>query len=306
VVLGVYFTLLAQRKGVQHIHAHHGYFASWAAMIARRVADIPYSVTLHGSDLLIDQQFLDLKTIPAQFVVTVSEYNRRVLLEVVPALDQGHVFVNHPGIPIARQPFEPARPSGSSPALVLLSVGRLHPVKNHEFLISACRALKDQRLRFLCLIVGDGPLKRALRTLVTHLGLEEEVKVLGGVDPAMMPPCYKFADLFVLTSRSEGIPLVLMEAMQYGTVVVAPNITGLPELVRHGETGILYPEGDISRLVSEIQAIRNGAYRLGDIVVRARRLVEDKFNAERNTAVLADVMIRHVRRDGTLANRANA
>src|SRR5579863_3861121 len=74
--LGAYYALLLEKRGVQHIHVHHGYFGSWVAMVAARLLDIPFSMTLHGSDLLLHAAYLDLKLRHCSFCVTVSRFNR--------------------------------------------------------------------------------------------------------------------------------------------------------------------------------------------------------------------------------------
>ena len=93
-------------------------------------------------------------------------------------------------------------------------------------------------MTFECLIAGEGPERRNLESLIRRCGLEERVTLLGHVPREHMDSLYDRADVVVLTSRSEGIPLVLMEAMARGKIVLAPAITGIPELVIAGRDGI--------------------------------------------------------------------
>ena len=130
----------------------------------------------------------------------------------------------------------------------MLAVGRLHPVKDHAFLLRACHELKTSGADFACLIAGEGPERPWLEHLIRNLGLEDQVKLLGHLSRQQLDACYELCDLVVLTSRSEGIPLVLMEAMARGKIVLAPAITGIPELVKDGETGFLYRAGFAGRL----------------------------------------------------------
>ena len=147
-LLGACYALKLQGRGVEHIHVHHGYFASWIAMVAARLLDIDYSVTLHGSDLLLHGAYLDTKLRHCSFCVTVSEFNRRFILEHYPEVEagknrgpahgSGFVFVRACDFSIAaRQP--------ESECLTMLAVGRLHPVKDHAFLLRACHELKNAR-----------------------------------------------------------------------------------------------------------------------------------------------------------------
>ena len=125
----------------------------------------------------------------------------------------------------------------------------MHRVKDHAFLVQACALLKANGVSFLCLIVGDGPERKSLEQLIIDFGLPSEVKLLGYVPRERLDSYYAISDLVVLTSRSEGIPLVLMEAMAHGKTVLAPAITGIPELVLHRETGFLYRSGSLEDFV---------------------------------------------------------
>jgi len=88
----------------------------------------------------------------------------------------------------------------------------------------------------------------------------------------------------VLTSRSEGIPLVLMEAMVRGKTVLAPRITGIPELVQHGKTGFLYRPGSLEDFVTQVERISKSQSTLGPIRNAARQHVIEHFNREKNIA----------------------
>src|SRR5438552_2733895 len=101
-------------------------------------------------------------------------------------------------------------------------------------------AISDRELPFECSIAGEGPERRHLESLIRKFRLEDRVTLLGHVAREQMDSLYDRADIVVLTSRSEGIPLVLMEAMARGKIVLAPAITGIPELVIAGKTGFLY------------------------------------------------------------------
>jgi len=135
----------------------------------------------------------------------------------------------------------------------LLSVGRLHAVKNYGFLIQACAALRSYGLDFLCWIVGEGPERPALETLIDELRLRDQVLLLGHVDRTDLSSYYQYADLIALTSLSEGLPVVLMEAMAREKLVLAPAITGIPELVEHRRNGFLYKSGSLTDFVSTVR-----------------------------------------------------
>ncbi|PYX88340.1 MAG: hypothetical protein DMG68_08755, partial [Acidobacteria bacterium] len=162
----------------------------------------------------------------------------------------------------------------------ILSVGRLHAVKDHSFLLEACATLRQRGVNFLCLIAGKGPERQSLERQIVRLGLQREVKLLGHVPHAGLGVLYARADLVVLTSRSEGIPLTLMEAMAYGRPVLAPNITGIPELVEDGKTGFLYQPRSLSDFITRVEMIRKRSAALDPLCRAARQRVLTHFNRE--------------------------
>ena len=250
--LGAYYAVLLQGRGVGHIHVHHGYFGSWIAMVAARLLGVSFSNTLHGSDLLLDRAYLDTKLENCRFCMTISEYNRRFILKHFPAIDPGKIVVSRLGVDAPQPAQSRGRFSGGPHTFTLLSVGRLHAVKDHAFLVRACSRLRDQGLDFECVIAGEGPERRRLEVLIQGNRLQRRLTLLGHVPWSQMDSLYRRADVVVLTSRSEGIPLVLMEAMARGRIVLAPAITGIPEIVIGGKTGFLYAPGLLEDFVARI------------------------------------------------------
>src|SRR5262249_38477579 len=160
-----------------------------------------------GSDLLLHRAYLDLKLANCRFCTTISDFNRRFLLQQIPQVKPEKILVCRMGVE-SREICE-ATPKINPVPFILLTVGRLHPLKGHAFLIHACHDLKLRGLRFQCLIAGEGGERPLLEKLISNLGLDLEVTLLGHLTHAELDRVYAIADLVVLTSRSEGIPLVL-------------------------------------------------------------------------------------------------
>jgi glycosyltransferase involved in cell wall biosynthesis len=137
-------------------------------------------------------------------------------------------------------------------AIVLTHVGRFAPPKNHALLIEAFAQVRAHTPLYL-LLVGGGELEDAVRQQVAGLGLQERVRFLGV--RADVPAILNASDVFVLSSRWEGNPLSVMEAMAAGLPVVSTAVGGVPELVREGETGLLVPSGDAAALARALQAL---------------------------------------------------
>ena len=291
--LGAYYAVSLQGRGVTHIHVHHGYFASWVAMVAARLLGIDFSMTLHGSDLLLHAAYLDMKLKNCNFCITISEFNRRYILAHYPDADPAKVAVCRMGVEASRAI---PTPRVAPERVVMLAVGRLHAVKDHAFLIRACKIVKERGLEFLCIIAGEGPQRAALQRLICGLELRSQVRLLGHCSRAELDDLYSMSDLVVLTSRSEGIPLVLMEAMVRGKVVLAPGITGIPELVLDGQTGFLYEPGSLDDFVAKIEMIRQAQANLLPIRCAARQHVEQHFNQKKNIAAFVDVFLDRLNR----------
>jgi len=277
---------------VEHIHAHHGYFASWMALAAARLLGIGFSFTLHGSDLLRRADLLSAKLRACQFCVTVSDYNRQFILRNYPSAPAEKIIVQRLGVDRVL-PW----PRSASPAeaefeekrrLCLLSVGRLHRVKDHRFLIQACAGLRENGVDFVCWIVGEGPERSALEHQILASGLQERVTLIGRVPRADLHGYYRYADLVVMTSKSEGIPVVLMEAMAHAKLVLAPAITGIPELVQHQRTGFLYQPGSLADFVSAVSWIYANKSSLTGIQGAAAASIAASYNRQRNVRAFAD------------------
>lgn len=295
--LGSYYALLLSPLGVEHIHVHHGYFSAWIAMVAARLLGISYSVTLHGSDLLLHGFYLDTKLENCRFCVTISEFNRRYLLEHYPQIAPEKIIVQRTGVDSPDAPAVLDRKEDKGAPFVLLSVGRLHPVKDHAFLLRACRRLKDRGLPFACLLAGDGPARTSIERLLRDLDLQGEVRLLGHISHAQLTGYYAVCDLVVLTSRSEGIPLALMEAMAHGRPALAPAITGIPELVTDGRTGFLYRPGSIEDFVANVETASRSRSALGPVGRAARRHVLAHFHREKNLAAFCDCFLEKIMND---------
>jgi glycosyltransferase involved in cell wall biosynthesis len=284
---------------VEHIHAHHGYFASWMALTAARLLGINFSFTLHGSDLLQRADLLSAKLRACQFCVTVSDFNRQYILLNYPSTPAEKVVIQRLGVDRvpswpAPIPLVDAEIEAKQRRFCLLSVGRLHRVKDYRFLIQACATLRDQGLDFICWIVGEGPERPALESQIAALGLQGRVYLIGHVPRTNLPGYYRYADLVVMTSKSEGIPVVLMEAMAHEKLVLAPAITGIPELVEHQRTGFLYQPGSLPDFVSAVSWIQANRASLAGIQRAAAASIAASYNRQRNLRAFAEQFLARI------------
>jgi colanic acid/amylovoran biosynthesis glycosyltransferase len=307
--LGACYAVMLADREIDHIHVHHGYFGSWVAMVAARLLNVSYSMTLHGSDLMLHGLYLDVKLANCKFCLTVSEYNRRYVLDHYPEVQPAKVVLARLGVEVPQHVCHRVA-NIQRDAFTILAVGRLHAVKDHVFLVRGCAQLAANGVRFECWIAGEGPERRSLESLIKKLDLEMRVTLLGHVAREQMDSLYERADLVVLTSRSEGIPLVLMEAMARGKIVLAPDITGIPELVVAGRGGVLYEAGSIDDFLAKLLLIHSlmqkenrtdsrpsilSITRRLDWMRHAARLqVRHNFNRRKNLESFGDLFVQRI------------
>jgi glycosyltransferase involved in cell wall biosynthesis len=163
---------------------------------------------------------------------------------------------------------------------ILLVVGRLLPVKGIEYLIEA---LKYTQTRPALAIVGDeapgySGTRRALEQQVADLGLQKDVSFLGYFPKEALAAAYTAADLFVLPSIAEGLPLVLLEAMAYGKCVVATDIPGNSDVVTDGRNGILVEPRNARQLAEKIDSLLGDDKTRGKLGAQARQDIEQDYN----------------------------
>jgi len=154
-------------------------------------------------------------------------------------------------------------------------VGRFAPPKNHALLVEAFAQVRADTPLYL-LLVGGGELQDAVREQVAALGLESRVRFLGV--RADVADILRASDMFVLSSRVEGNPLSVMEAMAAGLPVVSTAVGGVPELVREGETGLLVPSEDAGALARAVQVLVDDPVRRQAMGAAARRDAVSRFD----------------------------
>lgn len=284
--------LRARQRGVTHFHAHFGTVAATVTRLAARFARIPYTLTLHAKDIYhvsVEPALMRKKLGDAARVITVSEYNLRYLAA---AYDNAgaRIVRLYNGLNLARFPFTPPHPTSRE----ILAVGRLVEKKGFGGLVDACGILRDRGVAFQCRIVGDGVERTNLSARIEQLNLGPMVRLVGPQPHAELigtfreaaivaAPCVIGAD-----GDRDGLPTVLLEAMALGVPCVATDVTGIPELVRDGETGLCVPQSDPQALADALQRLLDDADLRADLATRARRLIEQDFDIRRNAVQLRE------------------
>ena len=295
--------LLIHKRGLRHLHAHFGTIATTTSRLAARMAGITYSFTAHAKDIFhqsVDENALRKKLADAAAVVTVSDYNLNYLRDKYgPAADRV-IHINN-GLPLGDFPY--AEPSGREP--LILAVGRLVEKKGFAELIRACALLKASGRDFRCEIAGGGVLRGELESLVDELQVRDRVLLLGpqpqGVirqklhQAAMLAaPCVVAAD-----QDRDGLPTILLEAMAMGTPCISTDVTGIPEVLEDGETGLSVPQRDIEGLAAACGRLLDDTELRVSLAQNARREIEARFDIENNARLLREMIARVTQEAGS-------
>lgn len=281
-------------EGVQHIHAHYATHPALAAWLIHQLTGIPYSVTVHAHDIFVQRAMLDTKLRGARFIVAISDFNREFLAREVGEWIKGKTFVIHCGIQPELYPYR--RRNDRSSRLELISVGSLQPYKGFNVLIEACSLLNKRSIPFRCRIIGGGDEAPRLRKLIAREGLEEMVHLLGPKSQDEVAQLLATADCYVQPSvitpsgKMEGIPVGLMEALASHLPPVASAISGIPELVRPGETGYLVPPQNADELARAIEQVYLHPVQAARKAENGRELVLRDFNLYNNVAQLSELL----------------
>jgi len=259
------YLLYTKRSNIKFdlIHAHFLWPCGYAAVKLGKTLDVPVIVTGHGYDVY-DLPFRDsawkakIKWVldNADLVTTVSQSNKDIL-------------VNKLGVPPEKvevipngfnsKLFKPVDKSYARRVLnlpedrkIILNVANLVPIKGHEYLIRAMNEVVKQRRDVLCIVVGDGPLKKKLIRLTKELNLEKFVRFVGAKPHSEIPLWMNAADIFVLPSLNEGNPTVMFEALGVGLPFVGTRVGGVPEIINSEDYGLLVEPADSYDLAEKI------------------------------------------------------
>jgi glycosyltransferase involved in cell wall biosynthesis len=277
-------------RGTRHLHAHHANVASDVALLAAHLGGDgwSWSFTMHGPTELFDvrEHRLAEKTARADGVVCISDYARSQVMALVGTEHWHKLRIVHCGLDVDRFAVVDR---GGRQAREVLTVGRTVPVKGQALLIEAIAELARRGVEARLTVIGDGPQLPELRDLAERLGIAGRVELAGAVGQEEIGGYYERADVFAMPSFAEGLPVVLMEALATGLPVVATRITGVPELVEDGVSGLLVAPGQVEELAGALaRLLAETAERRADMGRRGRERVEAEFAIERTTPRLLD------------------
>jgi glycosyltransferase involved in cell wall biosynthesis len=272
-------------------------------MFAARLSGNPYTFTCHAFDLhaknwKVRNSLMPSKLKHAAVVITEHAHGRNYVLrrygKDVPGLACKTYVVRtgvDPGL------FSPGKSAGSE--MQMLVVARLAEKKGLTYLIDACEILRKRGMKYRCTIIGDGPLASDLRSQSQSLRLEDYIQFTGAMTQDEIMQWYRKADLFVLpcivarNGDMDGIPTVLIEALACGIAIVSTPVAGIPELVRHEETGLLVAERSVDELADAMQRLIEDKPLRRRLGSQGRNHVLKEFNTAVNASRMVDLFQGH-------------
>jgi colanic acid/amylovoran biosynthesis glycosyltransferase len=279
-----------RNRAITHLHAHFGSVATTVARLAARLTGVSYSFTAHAKDIFhedVDPSDVTAKLQEATSVVTVSDFNLSYLRRHYGAAAARAVRIYN-GLDLDRFPY---RAPLDRPPLVV-SVGRLVEKKGFPVLIDACQLLRGAGHEFRCRIVGAGPLEDELKFQVEAARLGDCVELAGPLPQEVVRCIVEDASVFAAPcviaadGNRDGLPTVLLEAMALGTPCVATDVTGIPEIVKHGQTGLLVPQRDARALADSIATLLHDAELRVSLASSARAMIDKDFDIHRQAETL--------------------
>lgn len=281
-------------NGVTHLHAHFATLPARTARLAALCAGVTYSLTAHAKDIFhtdVDSRRLDAVLRDAHHVVTVSDHNVGHLRHEHPAV-AGHLHRVYNGLDLAELPFtDPAdRPR------TVVAVGRMVPKKGFDVLLEAVALMRARGDDVALELAGSGRSEDSLRERAAAPDLAPAVRFHGSVPQHELAGLLRRAAVFAAPcvvaedGDRDGLPTVLLEAMALGTPCVSTPVTGIPEVVRDGATGLLVPERDAEALAGALTRLLDDGGLRSRLAVAGRALVTRQFDVTDQARRLRDLL----------------
>ena len=297
------------RQNITHLHNHFGDSSGTVAMLAAAFSGVEYSFTLHGPAIFFEpyRWRIDEKIRRAKFVSCISYFCRSQAMVFAPVEAWPRLHIVHCGVSPETFEVDKELPSeaSSTPWVKseqtgdiqadcaqpcegrrLLFVGRLAAAKGLPILLRSLQMLKQRQPDIHLTVVGDGPDRQLLHQQAEELDLISNISFVGAQSPVAVRTYLKKADVFVMSSFAEGVPVVLMEAMMTGLPVVATRIAGVGELVEEGKSGFLVSPSDPTALAERIQMLLADAALRGRMGKYGQQTVRQSFNIDIEAAKL--------------------
>jgi len=278
-----------------HIHCHFATTTTSVALILNRLNKTSYSFTAHAYDIFdktIDPSIIAEKVRAASFVRTISSFNKQFLAQM--ACDESKIQVVHCGIYTPN--FQMSDYSHPSNFTKIVSASNLVEKKGFHLILEGWEKEPCNYPRLQWKIAGNGKYHEILKDIVTSRQLQDQIFLLPSINHQNLANFISAGDIFLLPcvqtddGNMDGIPVILMEAMAMGCIVISTPISGIPELIEHGKNGFLIRKASFSALLTTLLEIKKiPSPKINQIRVAARQTVLENFNIEKIAGNITDL-----------------
>lgn len=281
---GFYLARRFQEENITHIHAPWACGPASAAWVASHLTGIPFSFTGRAYDIFSPDSLLPEKIRTAVFVRCESRAAIAHLTELMGGVN-GKFRLTYNGVPLTSQDQAPVP---MQPPFRFLSLGRFVEKKGFNFLIHACRILKDKGVEFHLTLGGNGPKESRLKQLARTLGLAEQISFPGFIPYDRVAEQFNQADVFIMpcivqaSGDRDGLPTVILEALLHRVPVIATDVAGIGEVIEDGVTGFLIPPQDPQAIAEAVERLIRDREAALAMAARGRSRVRQDFNPDRN------------------------
>lgn len=281
-----------RRQHCTHLHVHFAHVPTQIAMYASALSGVPFTVMAHANDIFEDGILLKKKAARAIRMLTISEFNRRYLQSL--GIPPKQLAVVRCGVSFSPRDIDAARTP--SAVFKIASLGRMVEKKGFDVLIKAVALLRQRGLRVELSLAGDGPLLSNMQQLAYELCGLEGISFSGSLPHHEVAAWMQKHDAFVLACKQDshgdmdGIPVVLMEAMSQGVPVVSTKLSGIPELILHGDTGLLAEPNNATDLALQIETLLQSAELRQRLTHQAQAHVTQEFGQTANIDRLIEII----------------
>ncbi|MCE7697681.1 MAG: glycosyltransferase family 4 protein [Methanobacterium paludis] len=276
---------LRKLHDVDLIHVHWLIPNGLGALFVKKIYKIPYVSTIYGEEVYLSKRY-KLESVLCSLInsssrsVAISEGTLKNCAEI--GLKNRKFEIIPFGVDTGF--FKPLKVNKDKNSFQILAVGYLIERKGFEYLIRAMNNVLEKYDNVYLKIVGSGPLEKKLKELVKDLKLKKNVEILKNVPDKDLLKLYNSSDLFVLPSvvdsqgNTEGLGVVLLEAMACGLPVIGSDIGGIPDIIQDGKTGLLVPEKDVDGLFKSIIILIEDEDLRKKIALSGHNMVIEKFS----------------------------
>jgi len=279
---------LTKLKGMDVVHVQWPIPNGLGALFLKKIYGIHYINTIHGEEVYLSKRYhtlFALKWFVNNSVKTITNSSATLNSCLENNLEKEKLDIIPFGVDTNF--FKPLTISRNENIFQILAVGYLIERKGFEYLIKAVKKVLNKYKNVQLTIVGSGPLEKKLKNIIKELKLDSNAKIMKNVSDEELLYLYNSSDLFVLPSvvdsqgNTEGLGVVLLEAMACGLPVIGSDTGGIPDIIQDCETGLLVPEKDISKLSNAILSLIENKELREKIAVNGYNKVRERFSWEK-------------------------